>query len=120
MDTREDVFNILCKTGISVEYRYPETLLDNNFPKICYYISDITDSDYADNKATSCVSEATIQIYTKQVNGKIKEIHHEVMSLLKENGYKKIFFDDYYDAEDKYTIYTLRYSKKFLYKGDVK
>lgn len=115
IDNRAEIYQLLHSITEEVSYRYPEDLLDNKYPKVCYYVSNHTDKDYQDNKASSVLIEYTIQIYEKNVNGELIEIHSEIDDAIKGAGYMRIYFDNYFDTEDKVNIYTLKYAKKLSY-----
>lgn len=117
IDNRAEVYSILknVDTSVEVEFRYPSNLLDQNYPKICYFMSNSMDREYQDNEAKANLFETTVQVYEKPVNGYLKEIHLDVDYDMRKNGYKRVYYDSYYDTEDRVYIYTLRYTKLIIY-----
>lgn len=111
MDNREEVYSILSSTAENVDYRYPQDLLDDNYPKVCYFTSNITDTAYEDNKSTMTTVDTTIQIYEKMVDGELVEIHNEVIEAMRQAGFKLTFYDNFYDTNDKTHLHTARFTK---------
>lgn len=120
IDNRAEVYGILSKLDAEVTYRYPDNLLDKKYPKICYYTSNSTDIEYQDNKATGCKVETTVQIFEKNIDGILREIHTETDEIMKANSFYTTYYDNYYDAEDKTHIHTIRYEKKYSYEKERK
>lgn len=111
IDNRAEIYKILSSVSDNVDYRYPMNMLDNNYPKVCYYISNASDTAYEDNKATMCTIDATVQVYEKNINGEIVEIHHDIDTAMRASGFKKIYYDNYFDTDDKTHLHTMRFSK---------
>lgn len=118
MDNRAEVYSVLTSVIDSVDYRYPVSLLDDDFPKVCYYTSNTSDAGYVDNFASMVEIETTVQIYEKNIEGDMVEIHEEVINAMRQAGFKKIYFDNYYDTDDKTHLYTVRFSKIYDIKGE--
>ena len=116
LNSREEIYSILNKLNVPVDYNYPAVNhIDEEYPRISYTIADIEDFDYRDGKPTSCNISFTVQVFEKRVNGELKEIFTDVFNIMKEYGYKKTYFDNYFDVEDKLFISTYRFIKNFTY-----
>lgn len=111
VDNREEVFNILCSVSDNVDYRYPQNILDNNFPKVCFFISGVNDTGYHDNKATMTTVDVTVQVYEKEIHGELIEIHGDIDKAMRNADFKKVYYDNYFDTDDKTHLHTMRFSK---------
>lgn len=118
IDNRAEVYKILTSISDNVDYRFPLNLLDNNFPKTCYYTSNKTQKAFQDNTSSMMKIETTVQVYEKQIEGDMVEIHNEVLEAMINNSFIIDYFDNYFDTEDKTHIYTMRFTKIYEIKKE--
>ena len=111
IDNRAEIYAVLSTVAENVDYRYPVDMLDNNYTKVCYFISNVNDTAYEDNVATMCTVDATVQVYEKNIEGDIVEIHADIDKAMRQAGFKKIYYDNFYDTDDKTHLHTMRFSK---------
>lgn len=111
IDNRAEVYKILSETTENVDYRHPANLLDDDFPKTCYYTSNMTEIAFEDNYSSMVKIETTIQVYEKNIQGEIVEAHNEILESMKINDFNLIYYDNYFDTEDRTHIHTMRFTK---------
>lgn len=115
IDNRPEVYTLLSSLGYEVDFQYPDDILDDNFPKISYYMSNSNDFDYRDSKATANEFEVVVQVWEKNVNGIFKEIYFDVNKVLEDNGYIRTYMDSVFDTDTKIYNYTFRFIKNLNY-----
>lgn len=86
-----------------------------DYPKIVYKLSNNYDLDFREGVPTANAGEYVIQVFEKVINTVFIEIHKDVLDILKQNGYKQIFFDYFRDTSEDIHIYTFRFKKINLY-----
>ena len=115
IDNREDILAYL--KGFT-QYTYHNNVpnfKDSNYPKTSYFLKNNYDDDFRDGVAYANVGEYVVQVFEKVINGKLIEIHKNILKKFKSEGYAQIGFDYFFDEEDKVHIYTFRFRKKNLY-----
>lgn len=84
---REQIFNMLQKTGLDVVYRTWDEGADTQLPYIAYHLVD-TDNMHADNQVYCPITNWAVELYTMH---KDDEAESKIEEVLKENkiGFNK-------------------------------
>lgn len=115
IDNREEILSILRGITPNTFHCDVDDYKNNKYPKAVYILKDNYDVDYRDGEPYANIGEYIVQVYEKTVNGKLVEIHKEVLQAMKEAGYQKVFFDYMRDTEENLHLYTFRFKKYNLY-----
>lgn len=116
INNNAEVYKILSKLAPVKQYAI-DMNEDTVFPCMSFSMKDCSDIYYADGQARASIYEVEIEIYQKRINGNLTEIQFEVVKAMKDNGYRKVFYDYIYDEDNNIFNHILRFEKTLLYEN---